>query len=110
MANKISKEELQERMFSNPDLQIVNVLDPKYYNLGFIRGSLKIPLDQLDARVDELDKNKEVVVYCASVDCPASRKAAEKLEAKGYQVKAYEGGIKEWKAAGMATEELDQAA
>ncbi len=100
----ITKEELAEKIKNVQPVQIVNVLDPKQYNLGLIKGSKKIPLDQLDSRLGELDRNIEVVTYCASYDCPASHKAAEKLFTRGFRVSAYEGGITEWKEAGLPME------
>jgi 3-mercaptopyruvate sulfurtransferase SseA len=30
-----------------------------------IKGSVRIPLDQLDARMNELPKDKEIVIYCS---------------------------------------------
>ncbi len=99
----ITKEQLQKKIQAG-NVQVVNVLDPKWYELGFIKGSQKIPLKELDTRAGELDKSKEVVTYCASTECSASREAAEKLAAKGFKVSAYEGGIKEWKASGLPTE------
>jgi len=100
----ILKEELAQKIRNAEPIQIVNVLDPEHYNLGSIKGSRKIPLDQLKNHLQELDKNIEVVTYCASYDCPASGKAAEKLSSWGFRVRAYEGGIKEWKEAGLPTE------
>jgi rhodanese-related sulfurtransferase len=92
----ISKEQLFQKMQRGEPVQIVNVLDPEYYKLGVIKGSKKIPLDQLDNRLSELDKKREVVTYCANTKCTASRMAAEKLSAAGFDVKAYEGGAQEW--------------
>jgi ArsR family transcriptional regulator len=106
----ISKEELARRLVEDPSLQVVNVLDPKQYHLGFIRGSKRIPLSELERRAGELDKSREVIVYCASYDCHASRNAAKKLEALGFCARAYEGGIKEWKEAGLPVEEQAHAA
>ncbi len=100
----ISKEQLLEKINSNHGFQVVNVLSTKDYGKGFIKGSKKIPLEQLNGRLGELDKTKEVVTYCASSECDASMKAAEKLAAKGFKVKAYEGGIKEWSQAGLPTD------
>lgn len=100
----ISKETLKEKIDKHEDFQLVNVLSPENYNLGFIKGSMRIPVNELDQREEELDKAKEVVVYCASHECSASRNAAEKLAADGFNVKAYEGGIKEWKQARYPTE------
>jgi rhodanese-related sulfurtransferase len=100
----ISKDQLLAKIKNNDGVQIVNVLSPEHYGKGFIKGSKQIPLEQLDSRLGELDKTKEVVTYCASSECNASMKAAEKLAAIGFKVKAYEGGIKEWSEAGLPTD------
>src|SRR4051812_12255987 len=100
----LTKEELRRKIDGGEKVQVVNVLAPEYYRMGIIPGSIKIPLAELDQRAGELDRSKEVITYCASTECPASRKAAEALAAKGFNVRAYEGGIKEWTAAGFPTE------
>jgi len=100
----ITKKELNQRMKSGEDLQIVNVLNPEKYVLGFIKGSKKIPLAELDARSGELNKLKPVVTYCSGVECGTSARAAEILAEKGFDVSVYEGGIKEWKLASFAVE------
>lgn len=97
----ISKEELSKKLGK---VQVVNVLSPEWYSLGMIKGSKKIPLSELDKRAKELDKSKEVVTYCASTECSASSEAAKQLAVKGFNVKAYEGGIKEWTSAGLPVE------
>jgi rhodanese-related sulfurtransferase len=100
----VTREELRWKIARGEDCQIVNVLSPDYYHLGFIKGSLKIPLDKLETRLNELDKSREVVVYCANKECDASRRAAEKLEQLGFSVSAYEGGIEDWKEAWLPVE------
>jgi len=99
----VTKEQLLEKIAAG-NVQVVNVLSPKYYVMGMIKGSLKIPLNELDQRAGELDKTKEVVTYCANYKCSASREAAKKLTKMGFNVSAYEGGIKEWKESGLPTE------
>lgn len=104
----ITKEELLKKM-KEGKVQVVNVLDPEWYKLGLIQGSQKIPLSELAKRLGELDKSKEVVTYCANTQCTASSEAAKKLAKEGFKVRAYEGGIKEWKEAGLPTEEAPSA-
>lgn len=104
----ITKEELLKKMKAG-EVQVVNVLDPEWYKLGLIKGSRKIPLGEMEKRLGELDKSKEVVTYCANTQCTASSEAAKKLAKKGFKVQAYEGGIKEWKEAGLPTEEMESA-
>lgn len=100
----VTKDELSAKLKSGAPFQLVNVLDPQYYNLGIIKGSLKIPAAELEKRLGELDKSKEIVTYCADTSCSASRKSAELLAAKGFKASAYEGGIKEWTAAKLPVE------
>jgi rhodanese-related sulfurtransferase len=100
----ISKDELQAKLNAGEKFQLINALEPEHYDLGSIKGSILLPLSQLNTRVGELDLSQEVVVYCASEACPVSRQAAEKLADAGFNVRAYEGGVKEWKAAGLPME------
>lgn len=100
----IAKEELNEKLRRNERVQVVNVLEKEHFGLGLIRGSKRIPLSELDRRMNELDRNVPVVVYCGSAECPLSRRAAEKLSRHGFDVRPYEGGITEWKEAGLPTE------
>ncbi len=110
----ISKKELADKLHS-PNLAVVNVLatakpvgdDKAYesYESIHIQGSISIPRGELEAgRWRELDKSKEIVVHCSSYECSASRKAADFLESKGFNARAYEGGLKEWAEAGLPME------
>lgn len=44
---------------------LVDVREPIERELGFIENSINIPLDSLRDRMGELDKNKDIVLYCA---------------------------------------------
>lgn len=94
----ISKEELLEKITRHQPVQIVTVLKPEYYSLGFIPGAKHIPLHELVRRLSELDKNVEAVVYGSRQECAAARRAAELLAASGFKkVRVYQGGIQEWR-------------
>lgn len=84
---------------------IINALARSYYDDCHIKGSINVPLDDLEDYADKLDKNQEIIVYCAQYDCPVSRKAFRLLKMIGFtNVKAYEGGIVEWVQKGYPTE------
>jgi rhodanese-related sulfurtransferase len=100
----VTKEELLLEIKNGEDVQVVNVLEPEWYKLGIIKGSKKIPLSQISERLNELDMAKEIVTYCGHAQCDVSRVAAEKLRALGFNVRAYEGGIKEWTEYGLPVE------
>ncbi|MGE4233997.1 MAG: rhodanese-like domain-containing protein [Bacteriovoracia bacterium] len=98
----ISKEDLKDKLDNKAPVQVINVLEkPEVGNLKLILGSKNIPLSELSHRLDELDKSKEVVVYCSSYLCTASKEAAKQLKRNGFKVKAYEGGLKEWTESGL---------
>jgi rhodanese-related sulfurtransferase len=100
----ISREELKRKLEQGDNVEIVDVLPPETYAQGVIKGSLKIPLKELEKRYEELDAKQEIVTYCAGPSCSASRQAAEYLAKKGFQVRAYEGGLEKWKEAGLPLE------
>ena len=43
---------------------ILDIREPQEMELGYIKGSINIPLSQLRERFSELDKNKKIVTYC----------------------------------------------
>ena len=44
---------------------LLDVRTPGEYRLGTIQGAVNIPLDELRERINELPKDKEIVVFCA---------------------------------------------
>lgn len=109
----ITTEELRGRLNRGGALQFWNVLTDEYFGGEMIPGSRRVPLDQVGREVARgaLAKDAEVVVYCAGPKCPQSRYAAEKLAELGFtNVRAYEGGIEEWKQAGYDIEQVGRAA
>lgn len=99
-----SKEDVQQAL-ENENVDVLNVLPNDFHDKIHIKGSKSFPLEELKEHAEEkLSKDKQYIVYCASHQCDASRKAAEFLTEKGFSAKAYEGGIKEWVESGLPTE------
>lgn len=75
---------------------LLDVRTIEEYFAGHIPRSVCIPLDQLEERLNELNKEKSIVVYCKS-GCNRSQKAVQILSRHGFkQVKNIPGGINEW--------------
>lgn len=86
-------------------LYVMNVLDKDAYEDCRIAGSINVPFDQVEIFAKDLDRNAEMVVYCANYMCTASGSAAQKLKEMGFQnVWAYEGGTAEWYQMNMKSE------
>src|SRR6516225_4996261 len=76
------------------------------FTLGHLPGALNIPLAELDRRLGELPKSREVIAYCRGPYCVLSFEAVAALRARGYRVRRLEDGYPEWKAAGLPVESL----
>lgn len=77
----------------NSDKQILlDVRDNEEVELGSIENSINIPLNDLRSNLDKLDKNKEILVYCAVG--LRGYIAARLLEANGFKVRNLNGGYK----------------
>ncbi|MFB6166749.1 MAG: rhodanese-like domain-containing protein [Candidatus Nanohaloarchaea archaeon] len=98
MVEEIGRDELKEKLESDGNFALINVLSEEDFEEKHIPGSINIPLDRLAEEADErFDRDQGIVVYCSSPSCQASPKAAEKLEKLGFsRVKDYSGGLSDW--------------
>ncbi len=87
---------------SNDTVDFINVCTPAEYKEGHIQGVRNLPLDELEARANELSGKKTVYIHCRSGN--RGRKAIEKLTSLGIRAELVnvEGGIIAWKDAGFA--------
>lgn len=77
----------------NSDKQILlDTRDVEEVELGSIENSINIPLNDLRSNLDKLDKNKEILVYCAVG--LRGYIASRLLEANGFNVRNLNGGYK----------------
>ena len=65
-APRITKEELKKKLDANEDVILLDVRNPADYAMSHVRiaDAVRIPLEELEKRAGELDRNKEVVAYC----------------------------------------------
>lgn len=85
---------------------LVTVLDvrpPEEFAAGHVPGAINIPIHQLQKRLAELPKRKEVVAYCRGPYCLMSYNAVQLLRAKGLKARRLKDGMPEWRMAGLPT-------
>lgn len=112
MSKTITREELRRRQVRGEDFELVNVLAPDSFRREHIPASVNVPRDQIESRAPRLwDKDRDIVVYCASFECQSSRRVARTLEKLGFSsVTAFEGGMADWKDAGYSVTGGEEAA
>lgn len=88
---------LQEKLASVEPAVLLDVREPFEFELARIAGANLIPLGQLPARVEELDREKEILVLCHTG--MRSAVATELLLGAGFtKVANVAGGIDAWSA------------
>jgi rhodanese-related sulfurtransferase len=83
---------------------VIDVRPAEEYRAGHIPGAVSIPLKELEARLSELPRDKEIVAYCRGPYCVLSIRALEVLHAKGYRTARLEDGVQDWRAQGLRIE------
>lgn len=90
----IPVERVHEIIENGEDYIILDVRNQDEYNNGHIEGAVLIPVSELESRLDELPKDKPIIVYCRSGS--RSRSAADILVKNGFTHVYDMGGIGGW--------------
>jgi len=83
---------------------LVTVLDvrpPEEFAAGHVPGAVNIPVHELEKRLAELPKRREVVAYCRGPYCLMSYDAVVLLRKKGLKARRLQDGLPEWRVAGL---------
>ena len=87
--------DLKKKIDAEEDFFLLDVREPNEYQIGRIPGSTLIPLGEVPRRLDEIPRDKEIIVQCKMGG--RSARAAQFLRQQGYQrVKNLKGGILDW--------------
>ena len=97
---EMSQAALLEHQAKHADhLFVLDVRSPEEFREGHVPGAVNVPYDQIAARIAEVPKDKDVVLYCRS-----GRRAgiaADVLAANGYtRLSHLEGDMPAWIAQG----------
>ena len=82
-------------LMDDDDLLIIDVREEKERKAGFLSNDLNIPMGQVKAKMDTLDKSKNILVYCKSGT--RSDRIADILSKNDFQkVSSLKGGFNAW--------------
>lgn len=94
MYNTISNDEFYQKE-KKEKLAILDVREVDEFANGHIPEAMNLPLSELGARFEELDKDQNYYVICHSG--ARSANASNFLSQQGYQVTNVLGGMSAWK-------------
>ena len=82
-------------LMDDDELIIIDVREEKERKAGFLNNDLNIPMGQVKAKMDSLDKSKNILVYCKSGT--RSDRIADILSKNDFQkVSSSKGGFNAW--------------
>lgn len=99
----ISAEELRQRLVEG-DVILLDVRPPGEYHASHLPGALSMPVSDLEVRLSELPREKEIVAYCRGPYCVFADEAVAILQSNGYQARRLEQGLPDWRALGLQVE------
>lgn len=94
MYNSISMSEFEQK-WEKENLPLVDVREINEWENGHLDGAIHVPLSNLSAEKNKLDKSQEYYVMCHSG--ARSAKACPQLAQEGYNVINVMGGISAWR-------------
>ncbi len=80
---------------------VLDVRPAEEYRAGHIPGALSIPLKDLERRLSDLPREREIVAYCRGPYCVLAVEAVEMLRARGFSAFRLEQGVQDWRAEGL---------
>ena len=96
----VTAQEAHDMMQQDDSLVVVDVRSQAEYNSGHIPGTLLIPLNELESRIDEFDTSTPILVYCQIG--VRSEEAADILISHNFlHVYNLEGGFESWQDEGL---------
>jgi rhodanese-related sulfurtransferase len=100
----ISADELLARLRAGEALVMVDVRPAEEYQAAHLAGAVSIPLEELEQRLRELPRDREIVAYCRGPYCAFAPEAVHTLHEHGYAARHLDEGLPEWSAAGHTVE------
>lgn len=82
---------------------LLDVRSPIEFETEHIANSINVPLNELEARCEEVPRQGQLVVICRSGK--RADRGAYTLLARGFQPKVLEGGLMAWRKAGLPVKE-----
>jgi len=87
--------ELKAQIDAGEDIQILDVREMWEFAIAHLAGSTLVPMHELGARLDELDRSRPTVIVCHHGI--RSLHAALALRGRGFEnVRSLRGGIQRW--------------
>jgi rhodanese-related sulfurtransferase len=80
------------------------------YRAAHLAGAVSIPIRELERRLAELPRHREVVAYCRGPYCVYADEAVRVLRTNGFRARRIDEGVADLRRAGFVIERGEPAA
>ena len=94
--------ETLHRRVEEGEVVVLDLRPPDEYASGHIPGAISLPISELEERLRELPRDREIVAYCRGPYCLFSRQAVQRLRGLGFRAYQMEEGVTEWEERGFS--------
>lgn len=95
----VRRSELEGRL-ARDEVFLIDVRPSVEYDAGHLPGAVRMPIEELPARLHEIPRDRPVVAYCRGEYCLFADEAVALLRDHGIPAVRLEGGWPEWLAEG----------
>lgn len=85
----------------NGEVLVIDVRPREEYDVAHLPFARSMPVAEIERRLSELPRDRQIVAYCRGPFCLLSDEAVDLLAARGFEVRKIRDGVSEWKAAGF---------
>ena len=95
----VTRSDLEEKL-TREEVFLIDVRPSIEYESGHLPGALRMPIEELPGRLDEIPRDRPVIAYCRGEYCLFADEAVALLRRHGIEAERLEGGWPEWLAEG----------
>jgi rhodanese-related sulfurtransferase len=99
----VTRKELR-RLVRDDLVTVIDARPREEYEAGHIPGALSVPVAELERRLSEIPKDREVIAYCRGPYCVYSLEAVTLLRKRGYRARRADDGFPDWRTGGLPVE------
>ncbi len=83
------------------EIVVLDVRPREEFEVHHLPYARSLPLNELERRLTDLPRDREIVAYCRGPFCLMAKEAVSLLRRQGYRAAMLDDGVAEWRAAGF---------
>ncbi len=92
------------RRVADGEVTVLDVRPPEEYEEGHLPRAICVPMEELQERMKDLPRDREIVAYCRGPYCVMAVEAVARLRERGFKAVRLELSVLDWQSHGFPVE------